>query len=282
MGKVYQPVSIRGGSVAPDVAGRQNVIGEAVLERAMLCIKTIALLLAVAPSLALAGPIQVGSASIEIPVPPGFVLVVPEMKQVSESLRRFTPPDHTLFAVFIAEIDAPQALADEFPLLQRRFTIQAPSKSVGVSVMRAEFAQLKKGFASEFQLKVDDLKNRLPDLVSRISKAGVEQMDPQLVTEIGGIVPFAPHYDDEHSLSLSMIFRTEVTAADSESVVALTAATMTLVRVRDRVLFVYVYGGKDDIVWTRKASQEWVYEIVKANESNFPGKSTWPQAAKDE
>lgn len=234
----------------------------------MKLIQKIALLIIVAPTLGLASPIKVGSTTIEVPVPRGFALVIPEMTQVSELQKHFTPPTNEQFAAFIAESDVPQALAGEIPRLQRRFTVQSAKSLVDRPVTQAEFVQLKRTFASDNERMFEELRNKLPDLMSKASKGVSDQLDTQLVIEIGGIVPFPSHYEDERSLSSSMIARNEFTSADGEALIDVIAATMTLIHVKDRVLFIYAYGSKDDLDWTREASKEWIKTIVSANASN--------------
>lgn len=221
----------------------------------------------VGSGIALATPVQIGGTSIEIPTPRGFARVVPEMSQVSELQKHFVPPTNDQLAAFIVESDVPQALAGEIPLLQRRFTVQIAKSLINRPVTRAEFAQLKKKLASDNEQAFQKLKEQLPDLMSKASKGMSGQFDTELVIEIGGVVPFPPHHEDEHSISSSMISRNEFTSSTGESFIDVIAATMTLLRVRDHVIFIYAYGGKDDLDWTRERSKEWVAEIVSANES---------------
>ena len=228
----------------------------------------IALLLIVAPAIGIAGSTQVGNSAIDIPAPLGFARVIPEMTEVSELQQHFIPPTNQQFAAFIAESDVPQALAGEVPPLQRRFTVQTSKNLVDRPVTQAEFAQLKRSIASNNVKTVEELKKKLPDLMSKASKGVSDQLDTELMIEVGGVVPFPPHYEDDHSMSYSMIARNEVRSEGGESFSDVITATMTLIHVRNRVLFIYSYGGKDDLDWTRESSKTWVRAIVSANASS--------------
>lgn len=225
----------------------------------------ISFFLIIAPAIGVASSIEVGDSVIEIPAPLGFVLVTPEMTQVNELHKHFIPPTNQQFAAFIAESDVPEALAGEIPPLQRRFTVQTAKNLVNKSVTQAEFAQFKSSIASDIEKTIEEVKKKLPELMSKVSEGISGQLDVQLMMEIGDVVPFSPHYEDDRSISLSMITRNEIRSETGETFSNVIAITMTFIHVRDRVLFIYSYGGKDDLDWTRKSSKEWVRVIVSAN-----------------
>ncbi|MGB5164979.1 MAG: hypothetical protein WBN61_06970, partial [Woeseiaceae bacterium] len=43
------------------------------------------------------------------------------------------------------------------------------------------------------------------------------------------------------------------------------AATTLFLHVKDKVLFLYVYGSKSELDWTREAAAMWATDIVAAN-----------------
>lgn len=240
----------------------------------MVMVRSLALLVAFVPMVAFATPIEVGVVTVEIPPPPGFARVIPEMTEVSELQQHFVPPTNVQFAAFIPEADVPEALAGEVPLMRRRFTVQTARDLVSKPVTPSDFMQVKRVFSSNNEQMFDELRSKVPDLMSQASKGVSEQFDTQFVIDVGGLVPLPPHHEDRHSVSMSMFARNEFSDGDGDVWVDVIAATMTLLHVKDRVLFVYAYGAQDDLDWSREASRAFADAIVAANAGDMGSRAS--------
>ena len=188
------------------------------------------------------------------------------MREVGTLLQHGVPPDNEQLAAFIAESDVPEALAGEIPLLQRRFAVQVAKDMADRSVSAAEFERFTAGFATDIEQSFEKFRQSgLADMMADVSRGISDQFDMEFMIEVGGLVPLPPHHADEHSLASSLIASNEYTFADGEALSEVITATMTFVRVRGRVLFVYANGERDDLNWTREASAQWVQQILAAN-----------------
>lgn len=190
----------------------------------------IALLLAISPN-AHATLVHVGSSSIEVPTPPGFARVVPEMTAVGILYSNFLAPTNEQLTAYIAEEDVPKALAGELPLLARRINAQVAKTMVNRPVTLAEFAELKKQLKAGFEQDIEDARATLPALMSSASKGVSERLGVELKIEPGAVVSLPAHYEDELSLASSIVTKSSFAAGDqvSGSYVTVTTATFLLV-----------------------------------------------------
>ena len=59
-----------------------------------------------------------------------------------------------------------------------------------------------------------------------------------------------------------------VTAADGQQTKHPATVTATYLFARGKLFFTYVYGGGNDLDWTRQAAKEWASAILAANPSD--------------
>lgn len=224
-----------------------------------------------------ANPIEVGGVSIEIPTPSGFARVTPEMTGVVELQKNFVPPTNQQLASFISQNDAPIALGGKIPDLTRRFTVQVAKKISDHPLTSEEFAQLKQMYKTEGEQRIEQLKGQLSQFFADASKGVSRQLDTDVVISAGGVVPLPYHFESDRIFSASMLMKSDIRAESGQTYSEVIAATTTLIHVKDRLLFLYVYGGKEDLDWTRASSKEWAEAILASNQDTFSA-STIPSS----
>ena len=137
----------------------------------------IAALLFLAPSLvSAASKVSIGDVGLEIPNPPGFVPVTPQMTALYDLHKRFVAPTNEEFIAFTPEATVPTAMRGEIPDLARRFAVQTAKALVNASASRSDFLKLK----AIIKFQNDDLMKKvekdLPGLMEQINK-GISKHD---------------------------------------------------------------------------------------------------------
>jgi hypothetical protein len=102
-------------------------------------------------------------------------------------------------------------------------------------------------------------------MISRGNKALSDQFDADVAVKLGGIVPLPIHLDTEHLLGSSMYLTVGVTAEGENADSTVLAVTTLILRVKDKVLFLYFFGRESELDWTRAAAEEWANAILAAN-----------------
>lgn len=225
-------------------------------------IALLALLLAISFTGA-ARQFAVGGTQIEIPTPAGFVRVTPEMTKVNDLVRHFVPATNEQLTLYIAEADAPAALAKDLPSLTRRLHVQLPKKLVGHSLTASQFKQLQQMAKADSEKLHERARDSLD--LSAASKVASRLLDASMVIKAGGVVPMPYHEESDRTIASSMLMVNEVGTDSGVAHSEVISATSTYVFVKDKLLFLYVYGSKDDLEWTREKSKEWAAAVVKAN-----------------
>src|SRR5690606_9824378 len=73
------------------------------------------------------------------------------------------------------------------------------------------------------------------------------------------------HLDTDNAMANSM-FMTVKGTVDGENIGAdVVSATTLFLHVKDKVLFLYVYGRESELEWTREAAERWATDILAAN-----------------
>ncbi len=197
--------------------------------------------------------IDLGGISAGVPAPAGFVRVTPAMKELSAFQDQFVWPGNELLAAFIPEEVAPAALAGEVPELKRHFLLQVQKEGKSHFVSESEFLQLREYLRSNINGKdMSETQDKVNDL---LAASGVELSDP---------VVSPAHIDSDRIFAFSTLQKMETKTAEGTSV-RVQSVTSTSLYVNQRVLFLYVYGGKDDLEWTRDQSRDWANAILSAN-----------------
>lgn len=209
--------------------------------------------------------IEVGHRPINLPLPDGFVELTPAMSPYYEAMRAYIGPNNLRYATLITTNDAEALLRGEDIEIQRYINVESEKGISAISVSSAQFAD----FRSILRDQIDDMyanaEEQLPELISKGNHELSEEFDADLAVEFGGLVPLPIHLDTDNAMANSM-FMTVGGTVDGENIGAeVVAATTLFLHVKDKVLFLYVYGQESEIEWTRETAERWATDIVAAN-----------------
>lgn len=212
-----------------------------------------------------ASSINVGNIAIQIPSPAGYARITPEMSELYKLNQHFVAPTNIQLAMYISEDAVPLALLGEIPDISRRFDVQVSKKTANVSLSSANFTVLKGLYVAQMEKVFKDIKAKLSEALSDASKGVSKQLNTEIVIKVGGVVPLTPHFQSDRILSSSIFMKNDIQDATGEPIAVVISATMALVHVNNRVIFLYVYGNQEDLEWTREQSRAWAEAIVKRN-----------------
>jgi hypothetical protein len=209
--------------------------------------------------------IEVGDTKINVHAPLDFY----EISELSPETRKYfeimTPPSNSLLAVFVSEDDLGRIMKGESPNLQRYMILQTPRNFANNNISEMQFNQLVTYLKEQHNMLLSDMKDKigsyLDDAADQISK----DKDISLDMKIGQQVPLGILFEKLGILSFVNLIKFQVTV-DGKSVDSVVVASTSLLKVKDRILYAYVYSiydNQEDINWVRAKTKEWMDLILE-------------------
>jgi hypothetical protein len=218
--------------------------------------------------------IELGGKTIHAPAPSGFHEISELSPGTRELAETMTPATNHLLAVFVTEGDRGRILKGESPELSRYMFLQSPKDARPLDVSEAFFQQLAGEYKRQQAKLFESVKAKIG---LEIDKALGERYGASL--RFGDQVPLGVFLDRPNVVGSAIFSKIQVSAAGSHRDELLVGA-FSLMRVRERILFAYVYGrygSQEDLEWVRSTSTAWVEQILHSNVSQAP---VWPLGAR--
>jgi hypothetical protein len=89
-----------------------------------------------------------------------------------------------------------------------------------------------------------------------------------IALKLSNMVMLPPHDETDRLLSCSWYVKYNIRDASGRVATRVASMTSTLIWVRAKLLFLYAYGTKDDLEWTRTASRVWARKVISDNPSD--------------
>jgi hypothetical protein len=211
-----------------------------------------------------ADSIDIGGKLIEVPSPAGFVRVTPDMTEVKRLSDQMIDPVNDTLAFYIPEAAVPAAMSGEIPDLGRYFMLKVNKKLKAYTASVAEFADLQNTVASQNIKLFEQIKEKMPDYFDKINGNLKKEYGSDFSLGVFQMLPLDPHHKSENAFSYSMFMNVGSGTGPKQSM-SVIPATATFLNTSGRILFLYSYGTKDDLAWTRDASQAWHTAILSRN-----------------
>lgn len=211
-----------------------------------------------------ADTIEVGLRKLVIPSPHGFTRATDQMPSIYKLQLQTDDGRNEKLAFYINESDIPAAMTGELPSLERYFAIKTSKQFKDTIITSEEFVKLKQILRKSNRDIILSLQSKIEDQYKLMSKRISKEFDIDLAIKLEKYVLLEPHYETNDSISFSMYMKQEATAVENK-IDYITSATTTIVKVKDKVLFLYCYGSKQDLEWTRNASRIWSNKILQNN-----------------
>lgn len=221
---------------------------------------------------------NIGGTEINIPTPEGFSIVTEKMTGVNWLQSKMVSPDNELIASYIDNSVVDIANKGEIPIMEKTFAIQFYREFRNKTYGTDFFTNMKNLIKEQNKNTLDKIQTEISKLMKNSSKEIEKDLNIDFAMKISQMIPMAHHYDEKNIFSYSMYLKYETSAevdkekfAETET----TTATATLINVAGKIIFLYCYGNKDDLEWTRKTSLEWAERIISLNKPS-PEKTVKP------
>jgi hypothetical protein len=206
----------------------------------------------------------VGGKELEIPSPKGFSLVTQEMDAVYRWTQQTIDPWNDQLAFYIAESDVPIAMSGGMPLSERYYILKVEKKAKNMVVGSDEFAELKSITTQQTREVIKSVESQMRNALGETSKGIGKEFNIDIALDISQMVPLDPHYETDSVLAFSIYANRVVTVEGAEKEYIISGTT-TFINVAGKILFLYCYGPKIDLEWTRSASKAWAAKIIENN-----------------
>lgn len=206
----------------------------------------------------------VGDRELVVPSPQGFSCVTPQMDKVYRLSLQVIDPMNDQLAYYISETDIPSAIEGELPPLEYTFILKVNKKLKNIIVGSADFAELKRMTKNQNKEIYESIKSEMPDYLDKMNKGIGQEFDMDFALRLSKFVPLDPHYETDNALAYSMYINYGVISEGIQKSV-IVSATCTFVNLSGKVLFLYCYGPRDQLEWTRNASRAWTERIIVDN-----------------
>lgn len=201
---------------------------------------------------------------IEVSSPQGFTRITKEMDAVYRMSQQLADPMNKQLAFYITDSSIPQAKANKMPSLDRYFMLKRSKKLEGMVISSEQFTEIKDAVKSQNKKLYEDIKSLTSKQMKSMSKGVSKEFDIDFAMKLTKAVPYDPHYETDNVLAYSLVINYGG-SVEGEKEDYIVSATATFVNLDGKVLFLFCYGLKEDIEWTRKASKVWVKTILAEN-----------------
>lgn len=229
-------------------------------------ILTFALLLTLGASLSANGvEIKVGDRLIDVPLPDGFVELTPMMSPYYETMRAYVAPNNIRYLTLIPKDNAEALLRGEDIELERYINVESEKGLTATSVSSDQFAELRGILRNQIEEMYANVEKQLPEMMNKGNAAISSEFSVDIAVEVGGIVPLPVHLDTDNAIANSMFMTVGVNVDNEDAGTDVIAATTLFLYVKDKVLFLYVYGSETELDWTKDTAAMWATAIVATN-----------------
>lgn len=217
-------------------------------------------------------PVQLGNTTIDVPDVPGFAIVTPDIQPLYDVTKEFVYPGNTRFSTHVPESAIAVAIRGELPEFRRYMAVESANAFTQSPTSSAEFRQLRTILQEQRDQIFDAVLKQMPNLFDDASKGIKESLDVEMALSLNQVVPLPTHLDEERRYGFSMYTKQTVSTEYTEPEEIAMAATSVFMHIKGRIIFLYVYGGENDLEWTRQTANDWSTAIVAANPSSASDK----------
>jgi hypothetical protein len=216
---------------------------------------------------AAAAPIQVGSISMDLPAPQGTAEISEQLPTLRKVMESVIPPTHRVLAIFADPADAKQLMLSG-QSLKAYMMVMVARDLENFDISAADFENL--AALSKAQLpSLDQMMNSGSDtFAQRATDAIAAETAIKIDMKIGESKILGLYADEKDWLGIGMLIGVKVGVRGQEERARTLVGAVNTVRVRQRVLFLYVYhdyDGDADRKWTQDISRSWVKAMLDAN-----------------
>lgn len=175
-------------------------------------------------------------------------------------LETFVPSSNRLIAGFVLQDELPGLLSGEKKSLSRYAMVQVPRQAEFVDVDPENFKTVAASVAEQFNTNLDTAtKGQEEDLNRRLKAMNA---DAAAIT-FDKPVPLGSLFSKPDAYGFGLMV-----PVAAKGVTLKVAMGLTVLRVQNRILFIYLYSAykdEDTVHWLQKTSEQWTDAILAAN-----------------
>jgi hypothetical protein len=221
---------------------------------------------------------------IIVPVPRGFARVTEDMPAAMGIAQQQADADsyNDTLAYYIKESEVPTAMEGYIPDMEKSFILKVNKEMRNMTIGKDSFSQFKSMTKKHNRQVFENIKAQIPEVMNNFSQGVSQEFNIDFAISVSQVVPLETHYEAENAMALSMFVNYGSSAGD-EKIEEIISATSTFLNASGAVLFLYAYGPRDELEWTRSASKAWAESVMASNSkplSKTPGQGLdWTNAS---
>ena len=208
----------------------------------------------------------IGGTKINIPEPKGYTVLTKDMDAAYRFSKSMVDLQNELLAYYIVDTEVALAKTGEMPSMDRYFLLKVNNALKNSKVSLSDFNSVKKMIRTQNEEIFKSLEEDIQNLMKNTSDGINKEFDVDIAMKVSKMVPLDVHYETESAMSYSMYINLGVSAGGTSEELVI-AASATFIHVSGKILFLYSYGAKEDLEWTRTAAKTWAEDSMKANVS---------------
>lgn len=209
--------------------------------------------------------IDVGGRQVTVTIPDGYTELTSNMSPYYEISQAYIAPTNYRYLSLIPKAKADALLNGEVVELERYMNVESEKEISIRSVSAARFDEFRGFLRTTLDEAFEEVSKRLPGMFDKANAKLSESFDVDIALSTENMVPLPIHLDSTNALASSMYINYEFSISDEDMGSYVVAVTMLFLHVKDKVLFLYVYGSESDLEWTRDFADNWAVQIVAAN-----------------
>ncbi len=209
--------------------------------------------------------IDVGGRQVTVTIPGGYTELTPNMSPYYETTQAYIAPSNYRYLSLIPKAKADALLSGEIVELERYMNVESEKGISTQSVSAAMFDEFRGILRTQLDETFEEVSKRLPGMFDEANAKLSESFDVDIALSTENMVPLPIHLDSTNALAFSMYINFEFSINDEDMGSDVVAGTMLFLHVKDKVLFLYVYGPESDLEWTRDFAANWAVQIIAAN-----------------
>lgn len=215
--------------------------------------------------------VSLGGTNIKLPAPQEFSEVSKVSPQTRSQAERLTIPQNRLLAYFVPDADLQRFKRNqEGTLLHRRYTmVQTLRAAESVNMSSQDFRELAQRIRREQKQFPERNREEAQAYVDDVSDRFSNEHGVAMDLKVGQPRALGVFAEGDDYIASALLTKMKV-ALGEESVEFVMASVLGFVRVKNKLLFAWVYSTHDsqeDIDWVRAAAKDWIEEILSANQS---------------
>lgn len=212
--------------------------------------------------------VKVGSASIRLVAPGDFSNYSDENDPLRNFAENFCLPENRLLGVFGSKEFGRKALAGESAADFDYALVQVPRAMMWRDTSSRDFADAKREVKQSQDTLFAQAQPDVKDFINRLNRNIEEATGEKITMNLEQPVSLGVFDESSRHVSMMLLMKMQVQAGgkrDSSKV----AASVSLMHLRDKVIFVYAYRaytGEESVAALKKFTADWMAELAKANE----------------